>query len=158
RAQRAKQKHPYRVATVRKSRDHVECREVCPMEVLEHEHEQPVGGDSLKHLADLAHHPLARGPEGVTLESATFIGFHERWKLEQPRWCAPAQRLDHPWIVRSTHQLIDGLDHWVVRLLAAESLDRLAACDPNARHLSHTLDKQVHKRRLPDAGLSSEQD
>jgi hypothetical protein len=77
--------------------------------------------------------------------------------LQQPCRRTLRQHLDEVFLVRPSNQLIDGLEDRIVRLLAAKPFHALASRDPNLRRLTDALHEQVDKRRLPDTGLSRQE-
>ena len=159
RSVRSHHEHPRWPLAASERRDDVERREIRPMQVLEHEDEGVIGGDRFERFADFADHSLARGADGLTLQRLALFGFDERRKLQQPRRRPLCQRVDETPIVRRADQLIDRLEHRIVRFLAAESLDALPARDLKIRHqTTGASDKQIDEGGLSDPCLPGDED
>jgi hypothetical protein len=140
--------HPGGFAPSREGRDHIQRREIRPVHVFEHDDQNPIGSDGFEHLADLAHHPLARRPDRFALQRVALVGLDERGKLQEPGRRTLSQQLKQSLVVRSPDQLIDRFEHWIVRLLSAERLDALASPDPDVRPQRHASLEQIDERRL----------
>src|SRR5262245_22843309 len=136
---RSEEKHAYGFPSAGKCRDDVEGREIRPMEILEHEDQQSIGGDRLDHFPELAHHPLTSRTERFTLQGCLLAGFHQRRELQQPGWRNRGQQWDDAFLVRSPDQLIDRLEHRIVCFLSAEPFDALTSHNPNLRHQRRAL-------------------
>src|SRR5262249_54726176 len=97
-------------------------------------------------------------PGRVAAERFALFGLHDRRGLQQPRRRARGQRVNEAFVIRCPEQLVDRLEHRIVRFLPAESLDALAARDLYILQQTGALDELVDERRLAHACLPGHED
>ncbi len=69
--------HSRRPLSASERRDDVECREIGPVQILEHEDESLLGSDRFERLADFSDHAVARGADGLALQCLALFGFDD---------------------------------------------------------------------------------
>ncbi len=139
RPQRAEHEQARGLAPPRDRRNHVQRRVIDPVQIFEDQHQRHGLRDHFERFAQLAHHAFPRRAENLALQRRLLFRPHQRRKLDQPGRRVCRQCVDDERAERTAGELTDRFEQRIVRLLAAEALDRLPA--------RHRHGHAVHARR-----------
>ena len=127
------------------------------MAVLENQREWALGCQCGQNVADLAKHTVACDVDcaGLLLR----LDFTKGGELCEPRRRLCSQRAHNSIGIRAADQLSESLEHWVIRLLDAVTLDALTARDAKIRPFAtRALDEYVDQCSLADARFAGNED
>src|SRR5262245_63115919 len=91
-----------------------------PVQIFQDQNQTSLRRDGIQRLADLAHHPLARGSENLLLKSQLLISSYQRRKLNQPGRRAQGESLDSKSRIRTADQAAQRFEQGVIGFLASE--------------------------------------
>src|SRR5437867_5740724 len=154
----ADQEQPRGLLPPSEQRDQIDRRCVTPVQVLEHEHQRRLRGQRFDRLRHLAQHPLARGPQELSLQSVPVRAVEEPRHLREPGGRVLAQEGDQPVAPALAAEAAEGIQHGQMGLRRPVRLDTLAVRDPHARIDGHAREKGPDDPCLADARLTGHED
>ncbi len=132
------------------------------MQIFEDQHQRHGLRDYFQRFAQFAHHAFPRRAENLPLQRRLLFRPHQRGKLDQPGRCICRQCVDDERAERTAGELTDRFEQRIVRFLAAEALDRLAARHrplPCARIPGDAESlKRIRQTGLADARFADDED
>ena len=136
----------------------VQGRRVTPVEILEHEHERVLRGQSFQRIVQLAHHAVQGRALHQTLQPFQLLTFHESRQLQQPHGRVAPEHSDQGASGRFLTKAAERFQHRRVRFAGAVVHHALASSEGRVAPPGKILQEEVDERGLAHARLTSNKD
>ena len=139
-------------------RQQIQRRMIAPVQVFEHQHQRPLGGQGVQHFGPFPQHTLPRRPLEFVVQLRPVRGREQPGHLHQPGGGLLPQQCHQARPLRPPAELAQRLQDRQVRFPVPIGLDTLAVRHPHGGPRRGLRGKRLHDGGLADARLSGDQD